>query len=153
MLIERSGCHSVIHGTLMSKRVIYLEAHKGIDNDHSCSHLAIRSVLSCREGQSGRALGCSCSVQNFVEVLSLLYDPNQHWVLERTQHLEGEMTSVAFNIDTCMQPAHSHRPRTCINCRSDSAEQSKDVIAANSRFTEPRTPVFPKVPRKHSFPV
>ena len=40
-------------------------------------HLVIRRVLSCREDQSGRALGCSCSVPNFVEVLSLLYDPNQ----------------------------------------------------------------------------
>ena len=87
-------------------------------------HLVIRRVLSCREDQSGRALGCSCSVPNFVEVLSLLYDPNQPRVLEGTQHLEGEM-----------------------------AEQSKDMITANSRFTEPGTPVFPKVLRRHSFPV
>ena len=66
-----------------------------------------------------RALGCSSSVPNFVEVLSLLYDPNQHRLLEGTLHLEGEMASVAFNLDTCMQPA-------CINCGSDSAKQSKD---------------------------
>ena len=113
----------------------------------------MRRVLSCREDQSGRALGCSYSVPNFVEVLSLLYDPNQPRVLKETQHLEGEMASVAFYFDTCMQPARSHRPRTRTSCRTDSAEQSKDMITANSRFTEPRTPVFPKVPRRHSCPV
>ena len=75
-------------------------------------HLVIRRVLSCREDQCGRALGCSCSVPNFVEVLRLLYDPNQPRVLEGTQNLEGEMASVAFNFDTCMQAVRSHRPRT-----------------------------------------
>ena len=116
-------------------------------------HLVMRRVLSCREDQSGRALGCSYSVPNFVEVLSLLYDPNQPRVLEGTQHLEGEMASVAFYFDNCMQPARSHRPKTRTSCRTDSAEQSKDMITANSRFTEPRTSVLPKVPRRHSCPV
>ena len=87
MLMEGTGCHDLIHGTLMSKRVIYLEAHKGIDNDHSCSHLAIRRVLSCREDQSGRALGCSCSVPNFVEALSLARrGDGQCWLNNPLEH-------------------------------------------------------------------
>ena len=116
MRIESSDCHMVIHGNTDIEESHHPEAHRVIDNVRSFSHLAIRRVLSYREDQSGRALGCSYSVPNFVEVLSLLYDPNQPRVLEGTQHLEGEMARVAFNLDTCMQPARSHRPRTRTSC-------------------------------------
>ena len=66
----------------------------------------------------------------------------QHGALEGRRHLEGEIASVAFNLDTCMKPARFHRPRTCINCRTDNAEQSKDMITAKTRFTEQRTRIL-----------